>query len=101
VPPRPERPHVLRLALFALAACGRAAEAPQPPANPPAGFRVSLERTPCFGWCPEYEVSATADGEVAFRGRQRWQGLAGRVDSATGAARLVDSLQAARTGAAQ
>lgn len=78
MPPRPERRHALGLALVALAACGRAAEAPQRPANLPAGFRVSLERTPCFGRCPEYEVSATAHGEVTFRGRQRWQGIEGR-----------------------
>ncbi|HET8623804.1 MAG TPA: DUF6438 domain-containing protein [Gemmatimonadales bacterium] len=57
------------------AGCSRAGSEPQAPTNPLL-TRVALERTPCFGWCPQYEVSATADGRVTFRGLHRWRGIA-------------------------
>jgi hypothetical protein len=34
---------------------------------------VTLERTTCFGNCPAYRVSVTADGKVSFTGHARVQ----------------------------
>ena len=30
--------------------------------------RIRLERTPCFGQCPQYMLEVTGDGEVTYRG---------------------------------
>lgn len=32
----------------------------------PEDFMVTLERTMCFGWCPAYTLTITADGTVKF-----------------------------------
>lgn len=32
----------------------------------PKDFMVTLERTMCFGWCPAYTLTITADGTVKF-----------------------------------
>jgi hypothetical protein len=37
--------------------------------------RVGLERTPCFGFCPEYRLTAAANGEIVFSGLRRWKGI--------------------------
>jgi hypothetical protein len=31
---------------------------------------ISLERTPCFGFCPSYSVSIAADGAVTYNGQR-------------------------------
>lgn len=36
----------------------------------PAFDEVSLERTACYGFCPEYTVTVLATGEVRFEGRR-------------------------------
>ncbi len=53
---------------------------------------VSLERTPCYGTCPVYEVSIFRDGTVRFLGKQhvKQQGVA----TASLAPGAVDSLAA-------
>jgi hypothetical protein len=33
------------------------------------GAAVTLERTPCFGGCPVYQLSVSADGVVTYQGR--------------------------------
>jgi hypothetical protein len=33
-------------------------------------FSVTLERGPCFGACPDYSVTVSADGAVIFEGRR-------------------------------
>jgi membrane dipeptidase len=50
---------------------------PVPPAQPaPQGpasvepIEITLQRTPCFGTCPEYTVTLSGDGTVAYSGRQ-------------------------------
>ena len=41
-------------------------------ANPqdiPQDLMITLERTVCFGGCPDYKLTITADGAVVFEGR--------------------------------
>ena len=42
-----------------------ASEQPIPPDT-----LITLERTPCFGTCPEYRITIAADGAVIFEGRR-------------------------------
>ncbi len=53
------------VALFALvvAACASTPAAPQAPMS------VTLERTRCFGFCPDYTVTIRDNGEVIYNGR--------------------------------
>lgn len=69
----------MRLVLFALAlaaGCTTARSDAAGPSGPAvaapvaAGPVVMLERTVCYGTCPAYTVSATADGRVVFEGRE-------------------------------
>jgi hypothetical protein len=82
------------LALASLACSGRpgattADSAATPAPNPPA---VTLERAPCFGTCPVYQVSIWRNGTVRFVGR-RHVAYAGEVTESIPPAR-VDSLVA-------
>lgn len=48
---------------------------PCTPEQPPATYHlddvsVSLERTVCFGFCPEYTVTIHGDGRVVYEGRR-------------------------------
>lgn len=36
----------------------------------PADTLITLERTACFGSCPDYKITVLADGTVVFEGRQ-------------------------------
>ena len=52
---------------------------PRAPTLDVATTHVSLERTPCFGWCPVYTVTLAPNGEVTFTAsgregdlRRRW-----------------------------
>lgn len=62
----------------------------------PSADSIVLERTPCFGFCPSYRLSATRDGRVAFESRNPRE--SGRRASATIApsvfARLVERANA-------
>lgn len=58
----------------ALAACALAAAAcapieaqPEPAAQ---SVVITLSRTPCFGFCPDYTVTITGEGEVTYVGRR-------------------------------
>ncbi len=57
-----------------LVACTNRREA-APVAEPPnlalaaSGVAIRLERTPCFGRCPVYTISASSSGEVTYEGR--------------------------------
>jgi len=90
------------LALAGLAACSPRAPAsggePTPYGEPGAAAAadapvITLERLPCFGTCPVYQVSLTRSGAVRFVGKQHvtTQGAAAaeipaeRVDSLLGA----------------
>ena len=48
--------------LILLAACQEA------PAQVPADFQITLELSPCFGTCPVYVLSVSADGSVEYKG---------------------------------
>jgi hypothetical protein len=52
-----------------MAACATAggAQTQTPQAEP---IEITIERTPCFGMCPEYRVTMKADGTVTYDGRQ-------------------------------
>src|SRR5262249_32792035 len=39
------------------------------PQNIPQDLMITLERTVCFGGCPDYKLTITADGAVVFEGR--------------------------------
>ena len=55
--------------------------APRKPAAPSAdspseaagitGAAITLERTPCFGGCPVYQISVSPEGLVTYEGRAR------------------------------
>jgi hypothetical protein len=51
------RPAILCLALFSLSA------APEP-------VVITLERTACYGTCPDYTLRVTGDGAVTYEGRR-------------------------------
>lgn len=65
-------------AAFALAGCGGAgmtydgpgARPASTPRAVPADTLISLERTECFGTCPVYKVTISADGTVTFDGKR-------------------------------
>lgn len=38
--------------------------------NIPQDLKITLERTACFGFCPVYKLTITADGAVTFEGRR-------------------------------
>jgi hypothetical protein len=40
------------------------------PQNAPQDLMITLERTMCFGTCPDYKLTITADGAVVFEGRR-------------------------------
>jgi hypothetical protein len=53
------------VAVLIVGACG-----PAPATQIPDDFRISLERGPCFGACPIYSLSVSADGSVVYEGTQ-------------------------------
>ena len=55
------------IAALALSACANAAEPTPENAGP---VEIVLDRTPCFGFCPDYTVSISGDGGVLFEGRR-------------------------------
>lgn len=63
---------------FALFMCGSFSAFAQE--DIPKDFTVTLERTMCFGWCPAYSLSITADGTVKFTPEGTF---AYRIDGAT------------------
>src|SRR5262245_1552930 len=59
------------LALAVMLASSACASAPPEPAAQPNGtIEITLERTVCFGMCPEYKVTLREDGTVTYAGRQ-------------------------------
>ena len=40
------------------------------PQDIPPDLKITLERTECFGFCPVYKLTITADGAVVFEGRR-------------------------------
>lgn len=62
----------MRRALIALVGVLLLASCAAVDATPPvdAATRVTLERTPCFGFCPDYVVTINGAGEVTYTGRR-------------------------------
>ena len=93
------------LLLAAVAACSPRTPAPAGEPAPseavsPAdreGALVTLERTPCFGSCPVYQVSIAGDGTVEFVGR-RFVARLGSVSDRTAPERVDTLLQALVAG---
>ncbi len=67
----PRGPLVL---LLLAVACSSRTSGPGPPVPVTAAERegslVTLERTPCYGECPVYQVSIAGDGTVEFAGKR-------------------------------
>jgi hypothetical protein len=63
---------VAALSVIALASCAIAPSSPS--AQDPV--LITLQRTPCFGFCPDYVVSIDGDGKVAYNGG-RFVGVSG------------------------
>ena len=65
---------VRSIAFFAalLSACSLLPLSPTPtiPVSVPADFHVTIERGPCFGACPVYNLTVGADGSVEYEGIQ-------------------------------
>jgi hypothetical protein len=63
---------LLSLALLvALPACGGLSSKPDPEGSDiPSDTTITLERTICFGTCPAYKLSISADGAVVFTGEE-------------------------------
>ncbi|HVZ99290.1 MAG TPA: DUF6438 domain-containing protein [Caulobacterales bacterium] len=59
---------ILSALLLALAAACSATVAGTPAPREP--ISITLERTPCFGFCPDYAVTITGDGAVTYNGRR-------------------------------
>lgn len=72
--------------LLLAAACATAPAAPAPA----EARSITLERTRCFGFCPDYTVTVHSDGRVVYDGRA-FVGVTGR-QTATAAADEVARL---------
>lgn len=60
---------VLALGALMFAACAPVA-APGPAPTPGSAATITLTRSPCFGFCPDYTVSINQDGLVQYDGRR-------------------------------
>lgn len=67
-------------------------------AKVPADLRVQMERTECFGTCPAYKLTVSADGTVAFDGDKYVTGIGRHVKTVPpeNVARMWDALESAR-----
>jgi hypothetical protein len=85
------------LAFFAAAALAACATPAAPPPDTSGPVRITLERSVCFGFCPDYTVSITGDGQVTYEGR-RFVNVTGRQTAtipAADVARLLARFDAA------
>ncbi len=56
---------LVTLVLLPAGGCASAAQTPSP-----EPVEITLQRTTCFGTCPEYTVTLKDDGTVSYSGRQ-------------------------------
>jgi hypothetical protein len=63
----------------------------------PEDTLITLERSTCLGWCPDYKLTISADGAVTFEGRQyvKVKGLAKGSISLEDLCKLIKAFQAA------
>lgn len=58
-------------AVLASVSCASAAAKPaQTGGAPPAPIEITLERSACFGTCPDYKVTLREDGKASYEGHQ-------------------------------
>jgi hypothetical protein len=63
------RAFLIALASLVLAGCTPTSTTPTP--NPPSSdVLITLERTPCYGFCPDYTLSINGAGDVTYSGRR-------------------------------
>lgn len=66
--------HLMRAALSVLAAAAFVACAPvgsaQPGPSDAGPVEITLSRTACYGFCPDYTVTITGEGQVTYVGRR-------------------------------
>ncbi|MBL8544399.1 MAG: hypothetical protein JNJ63_11390 [Hyphomonadaceae bacterium] len=60
------RTMIALLGALALASCASASA----PAQQQRPVEITLQRTPCFGFCPDYTVTITGEGDVRYVGRR-------------------------------
>ena len=58
------------------------------PQDIPPDLKITLERTECFGFCPVYKLTITADGTVVFEGRRFVKQEGAQIRSAVNRERL-------------
>ena len=58
------------VAILVLTVGGRFATARAAAQQVPQDTRITLERTVCYGFCPSYKLTISADGAVVFEGRR-------------------------------
>jgi hypothetical protein len=58
------------IGLFAALALAACATTPAPTPENAGPVEIVLERTPCFGFCPDYTVTISGDGGVLYEGRR-------------------------------
>ena len=73
------------------------ASAPLPPVQAGDSVLITLARTPCFGTCPVYSLTLSADGTVRYDGRRhvRHVGSATARIGADSVAALLDAFRSA------
>jgi Domain of unknown function (DUF6438) len=81
----------IALLVMACGAASHAAPPPDDPAGPAARHEplVTLERTPCFGFCPVYKVTIFRDGIVEYEGK-RFVKVQGRATGRLSASQLAE-----------
>jgi hypothetical protein len=65
---------------------------PTPTAEELRNLRVTLERTMCFGSCPDYTLTITGDGHVTLEGRH-YTGVKGTVTATIGTDEITELAQ--------
>src|SRR5690606_17692447 len=78
--------------LFAALALGACASAGPAPNSENAGpVEISMTRTPCFGFCPDYTVTISGYGHVVYEGR-RFVNVVGRAEAHIAPAQVQELL---------
>lgn len=85
--------HINRVTFFASAALTCALFARSYAQDIPQDTLITLERTACYGFCPDYKLTISADGSVTFEGH-RFVKKVGSVQSSISQERLKELLAA-------
>lgn len=97
--PRPSSLFLAALVALLLSGCAVPLTSPPAPSTSeapmPAGTAVAISRSACYGLCPVYEASVTAEGAVTFNGiaHVAHVGLAQSTIDPASVRRLIDASQ--------